>query len=147
MRKARPAAERIDELAQTQSADECWIWTGGCFASGHGRARVDGRQTTAHRAAWLQLVGPVPDDLHVDHLCCNPPCVNPAHMELVTCGENVLRGTCPAALNARKTHCKRGHPLEGENLRILVSGNRNCRECERKMQRQRRARKRELATA
>lgn len=32
-------------------------------------------------------------------------------------------------VNSRKTRCKRGHPLEGENLRILRNGNRECKEC------------------
>ncbi len=95
----------------------------------------------------MQLVGPIPDGLYVDHLCRTPACINPAHMELVTNGENVLRGVCPAALNARKTHCKRGHPLDGANLRILVSGGRNCRECNREMQYQRRLRRREEKAA
>lgn len=36
-----------------------------------------------------------------------------------------------AAVNAAKTHCKRGHPLSGENLYVQKSGARVCKECKR----------------
>lgn len=35
----------------------------------------------------------------------------------------------PAANQARQTHCKNGHPLSGDNLRITPLGKRHCREC------------------
>jgi hypothetical protein len=50
--------------------------------------------------------------------------VNPHHVEPVTNAENIRRGG-----NAVKTHCKRGHPLSGNNLLIHTHGGRNCRTC------------------
>jgi hypothetical protein len=49
------------------------------------------RTALAHRVAYEALVGPIPDGMTIDHLCRNKRCLNPAHMELVTRGENTRR--------------------------------------------------------
>lgn len=41
-------------------------------------------------AEWL--VGPIPADHDIDHVCGNSLCVNPAHLEPVTPHENRRRG-------------------------------------------------------
>lgn len=43
---------------------------------------------------------------------------------------NVLRGVGAGAQNARKTHCEKGHLLEGDNL-VPWAKYRMCRECTR----------------
>jgi hypothetical protein len=55
--------------------------------------------------------------------------VNPAHLEPVTGRENTLRGINPAAVHARQTHCKRGHPFDEKNTRVSSRGNRICAAC------------------
>ena len=72
-------------------ADYCWIWEA-AKVRGYGAIRVKGRTTYAHRFAYEQLVGPIPDGLELDHLCRIPACCNPAHLEPVTHAENVRRG-------------------------------------------------------
>ena len=73
---------------------------------------------------------PIPDGMTIDHLCHNRSCVNPDHMEIVTPGENVLRGFGVSAKAARKTHCPAGHAYAGGNLYIYpVTNHRGCRAC------------------
>lgn len=46
----------------------------------------------AHVFNWELTNGPVPSGLELDHLCRVPRCVNPDHLEPVTCAENQQRG-------------------------------------------------------
>lgn len=69
----------------------CWIWRG-FKVKGYGRVAVHGRKVVAHRAVYEEVVGPIPDGYVVDHLCEQPACVNPEHLEPVTRLENCRRG-------------------------------------------------------
>ena len=52
-------------------------------------------------------------------------------LEPVTHRENILRGMCNAAINARKTHCISGHPFNAENTGRTKKGGRYCKPCAR----------------
>lgn len=107
----------------------CWEWTGARDRKGYGQFMGEGRKVVkAHRFIYEALIDVIPTGLTIDHLCRNPGCVNPAHLEPVTSKENTLRGNGITAQNARKTYCLRGHELSGDNVRR--SGNkRYCRTC------------------
>lgn len=122
----------------------CWLWTGSKDTGGYGRARWPRRAVMAHRIAYELTRGRIPDGLQIDHLCRNRACVNPSHLEPVSARENTLRGLGPAALNARKVVCKRGHSLEGARL---YRGSRYCRECTKAWARERDARERAARAA
>ena len=111
----------------------CWLWVGAESGARdpYGKFKVDGRSRYAHRLAYEALVGEVPSGLQLDHVCRVRCCVNPAHLEPVTQRENILRGECPTAINALKTHCPMGHELTGDNLvaNKLRRGERRCRTC------------------
>lgn len=141
---------RVKALAvDATRVDECWPWPGFVPKDGYVRVairRADGKAVTmvAHKRAYNVLVGEVPQGKQLDHLCRNRSCFNPKHLEPVTQRVNVRRGTGNAAKNATKTHCKRGHPLTEGNL--LSSGARrgwrNCCQCIREQDRERRRKKR-----
>lgn len=111
----------------------CWEWQGGRLPQGYGQFSWRGVGKSAHLWSWLVSVGPIPEGLELDHLCRNRGCINPDHLEPVTHAENVRRGKpCKGADHhyGARTHCPKGHPYAGENLRIY-SGHRQCRICNR----------------
>ena len=109
----------------------CWEWLAYKVPSGYGRFRVGKEMTPAHRVAYEMLVGQIPAGLCIDHLCRNPSCVNPSHMEPVTRVENTMRGSGWGPSNAKKTECLRGHAFTEENTYIDRHGKRSCKECRR----------------
>jgi len=74
---------------QTQPADACWEFEGHRNRDGYGSFFVNGERDQAHRWAWRVANGPIADGLHVRHMCDNPPCCNPNHLELGTHADNM----------------------------------------------------------
>lgn len=110
----------------------CWQWQAN-LVQGYGHFSVRTRTHKAHRWAYKFFVGPIPEGLHLDHLCRNPACCNPAHLEPVTPRENTMRSDNIIAHHAHKTHCHRGHPFSSENTKPVKRGGviagRSCRVC------------------
>lgn len=125
--------KRVDGPMSTM----CWEWTGWRSTEGYGWTHFNGRKESVHRTAYMILVGEVPDGLFLDHLCRNRACFNPAHLEPVTCRENLLRGVGASGMNARKTHCKHGHEFDEANTWFEKTGHRHCRACNRRRMLQR----------
>lgn len=140
-RPPKPILERFRSRIRTTDGG-CLEWTGFLDRDGYGQISLGGskgKTVRVHRWAYEFFVGPIPEGLVTDHLCRNRACANPDHLEVVTPHENTLRGLAPTAINAQKTHCKRGHPLSGRNL-VPVPGGRSCRTCRVDSTRQWRAR-------
>lgn len=112
----------------------CWEWQG-CIVNGYGQFQVEGESVRAHRWVWEQLMGPIPEGLHIDHLCRNTKCVFPGHLEPVTPATNTRRG-----VGTHKTHCRHGHELEGANVEVTTDAKgyrrRRCVECRRRAARE-----------
>lgn len=122
---------------------KCWEWIGPKHTAGYGRFPIKRKYMLAHRLLYECVHGPksIPEKYHLDHLCRNRGCVNPAHLEPVTARENVLRGIGACARNLRKSHCKRGHPLDGDNVYRLQGKWRACKTCVRENSKRRHAQK------
>lgn len=118
----------------------CIPWPGRLNSYGYGIIYYNYSDRPAHRFLYQLAFGKLPKGTHVDHLCRNRSCINLSHLEPVTIRENILRGVGVAAVNARKTKCKRGHPLSGYNL-IPNGCGRGCRECKLIWTREARSRK------
>ena len=110
---------------------DCLEFRGGKGRRGYGRFYEPETRLTrsAHKYAYLMTKGPIPEGLHLDHLCRHPWCVKPSHLEAVTARENNGRSESPSAKNAQKTHCKRGHLLAGDNVRYYTGRSRTCITC------------------
>jgi hypothetical protein len=117
----------MDRLATKFTVgDGCWEWTGSRKQSGYGNFYVDGKIEIAHRVLYELMVGEIPEDLVMDHLCRNRGCVRPDHLEPVTHAENMRRAG--EALVA----CRNGgHSYDEVNTRIGKTGKRFCRACDR----------------
>jgi hypothetical protein len=129
-------SDRVMSRVEVQE-NGCWVFTGTTVRGGYGQIRYHGKTYYVHRVIHEALIGPIPDGFQVDHLCFNPPCCNPAHLEAVTRDENMARsragarGANVAASNAAKTHCPRNHPYDEENTYVNAEGFRWCRACRR----------------
>jgi hypothetical protein len=84
-----PAIDRVlSKCVETKAG--CWEWTG-TMSHDYGVVRVEGRSVPTHRLTYEFFIGEIPDGLVTDHLCNNPPCVNPWHLDPVTRRVNTQR--------------------------------------------------------
>jgi len=146
------AANRFWNYVDKRDKSSCWVWKGlknkrqgypECFI-----LKLTTRYKTikAHRISWRLSGGKIPYRHVIDHICRNRACVNPNHLRAVTIGTNVLENSEGfAAKNKAKTHCLRGHPLSGDNLKVSRHGYRNCYTCALTRERDRRQRLREVS--
>lgn len=107
----------------------CEVW-GGSISKQDGYGNPVGRagvRKAPHLWAFLGAGGVIPDGYQVDHLCNNPPCVRPDHLEAVTRSENMRRR------GLRMTECTNGHPRNGVNTYVWIAGDGRtwyqCRPC------------------
>ena len=88
------------------------------------------RMTKRSRVAYMEAnggPGSIPVGYEIDHLCRNPACINPSHLEPVTPEENNRRRVW-----AERKECPNGHPVAGPG---------KCKPCGRDRQREYQARK------
>ena len=120
-------------LSKIKQVGSCWEWQTERNKQGYGRFWDGSHKVSAHRFSYELFRYDIPEGLVIDHLCRNPICVNPSHLEIVTNDENIKRGLTGKIhhRNTRKTHCSRGHKLKEPNLDPyeLKHGRRSCKIC------------------
>ena len=129
-----PPRERLTPQEYLEASrgptDQCWPWAGATTSHGYGLVCEDGGRTYAHRWVYEHEVGPIQEGLEIDHLCRVRLCVNPAHLEPVTHGENLRRAVQYRA--PQVTRLGHGSCTHGDlDLYVDPSGKRVCRPCRR----------------
>ena len=127
--KPRPVRDRFMEKVAPDPMSGCWLWTGKMLPQGYGVLSVEGTTRGAHRLAHELFIGPIPEGMHIDHLCRNRACCSPDHIEAVTPRENLRRGIAPSWVSYRTNRCHNGHELNEQNAYITAEGRRACRPC------------------
>lgn len=72
---------------EARQVGECWLWPGAKIKAGYGHVKRNG-VSLVHRAAWIEVNGPIPDGLSVCHHCDTPACYRPSHLFLGTAADN-----------------------------------------------------------
>jgi HNH endonuclease/AP2 domain len=89
--RAPEAPEHYAVLSRILKTEGCWGWDGYHNNQGYAvfQGKAGARRRVAHRIIYGYYFGPVPDDIHIDHMCGNPGCVNPDHLRATTPQQNV----------------------------------------------------------
>ena len=75
-----------------QPKKQCWIWNGPLNGGvgNYGYIYYDGKKHMAHRfSVELHTQKKIPEGKVISHLCNNPQCVNPYHLEIATQKQNM----------------------------------------------------------
>ena len=130
-RPRMPLEERLKD--KFLIGEGCWEWISSQESGRRPRFSIGSeRHTSAYRIMYELYVGPIPDGYVIDHLCRNPICVRPDHLEAVTPQENTRRGIggqVAAERQLTKTHCPKGHKYDAVNTYVDPAGRRRCIEC------------------
>jgi len=129
-RPKQPCTKDVIRQKTAIANNSCWEWQG--YRKPNGYGFYAGQYT--HRLAYKLFIGDI-GDMNVCHTCDNPSCCNPEHLFLGTQSDNandmVAKKRSYVAFEKIKSHCKRGHPLSGDNLYVHKTGRRQCLTCQR----------------
>lgn len=124
-------ADAIRFWSNVNKTDTCWNWMGSLRNKkrGYGQFWYRGKMHLAHRISYLWHFGELPDDKLVCHKCDNRSCVRPDHFFLGTDADNMIDKSKKGRAykpSAGRTHCKNGHELTEDNVRLVVDKQYGC---------------------
>ena len=131
-------------LKETENG--CLEWQRGKTSNGYGVVWHKRKPYYVHRMMYLLTHGQYDPTLEVCHTCDNPSCGRIEHLFLGTHRDNMqdakqkgrISGQTPGLVAGREkivnyrralTHCKYGHTLSGDNLRVYPYRNSSMRIC------------------
>lgn len=131
---ANPESVRVRLESNYRIEGDCHIWQGVPDKKGYGYMGVKDAKRgfvtpAAHRVAFLLANGFLPPGEHLHHKCHNPPCINPAHLELKTAKEHgeEHRGSWG---RKKQDACNAGHEYVEGSFYLLANGERRCKPCQ-----------------
>lgn len=77
----------IRRLIPDETGRGCWVWNGSVNHAGYGIIGYQGRSRLVHRLIYVGIFGDTDRVLH--HLCREPRCVNPWHLQPLTRKEHM----------------------------------------------------------
>jgi len=128
---------------------DCIMFDGKHKMNGYGVMNVGSETKRAHRYAWEQANGKIPEGMVIDHICHNEAavkgecqggtsckhraCINIDHLRVITQSENVRSGM--HSIDVKPT-CPKGHDYRNpRNIMTRANGVRECAECNRERSR------------
>lgn len=123
-RARTPASDRFWAKVDPAAPDACWLWRAG---QTNGYGWFD--DMLAHRFAWEERHGPIPDGLTLDHECQIATCVNPAHLNPVPARVNTLLDHQRRGVGRYQRRCVRGHELTPANTLVRQRADGLRRDC------------------
>lgn len=132
---SKSVKKKIEErfFRKVIKTESCWNWCAS-KSNGYGQFYFNKKSLLAHRASLIISGTEIPSGMHVDHICRNRSCVNPAHLRIVTPEVNATENSLSeSAINKAKTHCNNGHEFNDKNTYNQIKKNgkiqRSCRVC------------------
>ena len=118
--------ELISERTYTD-ANGCWLWMGTLSPKGYAHQSFSNKPHRMHIISYNIYVGQVKGELH--HKCLIRHCINPAHLQDVPPDVNQKFSKGWTLGDDGIWSCKRGHRMEGYNVKKAGNGGICCREC------------------
>lgn len=97
----------------------CVLWEGPTNAAGYGIVNKRTKRYRAHRVAWAEVNGPIPDGMIVMHRCDNPPCVNIEHLRLGTKADNAADAAAKGRVARNRGEAAGRAVLTAEQVRTM----------------------------
>ena len=72
---------------KVDTSGDCWVWTG-TRDQGYGKFKAGQGNILAHRWAYEQEYGAIPEGHTLHHLCGNRPCVRASHLSTMSRSEH-----------------------------------------------------------